>query len=137
MLILLLFVLLVLFGIFRLVVEGEGLMPLFFGGAGVVICLLTVGIVHLETQNALIAYEQDRAKIEAAIANDALTGEERASAIDLAIADNTIILRARRWHRDPWIGLYTKRALVELPLFDISRIPPAKTSVRVDDVDVD
>lgn len=132
MLILLLFVLLVLFGIYRLVAEGEGACPLFFGGVGVALCLLIAGVVHLETQNALIAYEQDRTKIEAAIANDALTGEERASAIDLAIADNTFILSARRWHRDPWIGLYARRALVDLPLFDISRIPPAKTSVSVE-----
>ena len=72
---------------------AAGWLSILIGGFGLIVCLILALVVSIEAQNAVISYSQDRLKIEAAIANSSLTGEERASAIDLATDDNSIILK--------------------------------------------
>ena len=132
MIITLFFVALVGFAVYRKVSDDEGFIPGFIGGIGLALCLcIILGNNWFGGQSNAIAYYQDKAKIEAAINNPKLTGEERASVIDLATKDNTIILTAKRWYRDPFIGWFRQAAIVDLPLFDISKIPSANASITI------
>jgi len=132
MLITMFFVLLVGFGLYWKFLRDNTGIPLVLGVAGLSLCLCGVGLVYMQGQDNLIHYEQDKAKIGAAVSNINLTGEERLSAIDLAISDNAVILRNRRWYRNPIIGWFNSSAIAQLPLFDITRIPAASPIIRVE-----
>jgi hypothetical protein len=132
MVITLFFLAILVFGIYRNLSDDEGIASLLLGGFGLGICLLIIFFNgYIGGQSTVIGYNQDKAKIEAAISNPSLTGEERASAIDLATNDNIIILTAKRWYRDPFIGWFGQAAIVDLPPFDLSRIPSASSEIKI------
>ena len=77
----------------------------------------------------VISYKTDKNKIEMAINNPQITGEERASVIDLIIKDNSIILSNRYYGESFWFNIFVPKKVQELELFDINKIPYANTKV--------
>lgn len=77
----------------------------------------------------MISYQYDKVKIETAINNPQLTGEERTSAIDLITNDNQIITNIKYWRDNFWIGVFCYYPIGDLPLFDITKVPTATASV--------
>ncbi|MFA6079706.1 MAG: hypothetical protein WC779_08190 [Candidatus Omnitrophota bacterium] len=132
MIIVLFFVALIGFAVYRKVSEDEGFLPALAGVIGLGICLLAIFINgYIGGESNVVAYYQDKAQIEAAISNPHITATERNAAIELAVEDNTIITTAKRWYKDPFIGWFRQAAIVDLPLFDISKIPSADSAITI------
>lgn len=132
MIIVLFFVALIGFAVYRKLSEDEGFIPGAIGAVGLGICLFLIFYnAYIGGNSNVVTYYQDKAQIEAAISNPHITAIERNAAIELAVKDNTIITTAKRWYKDPFIGWFGQAAIVDLPLFDISKIPSADSVITI------
>jgi hypothetical protein len=101
----------------------------FFSILALVGIFLAVIIANSCSELDVISYKTDKNKIEMAINNPQITGEERASVIDLIIKDNSIILSNRYYGESFWFNIFVPKNVQQLELFDINKISYANTKV--------
>ena len=101
----------------------------FFSIIALVCIFLAIIKANSCSEPEVISYKTDKNKIEMAINNPQITGEERASVIDLIIKDNSIILSNRYYGESFWFNIFVPKKVQELELFDINKIPYANTKV--------
>lgn len=82
-------------------------------------------------KNMVLAYAYDLEKYQAAIENPKITGEERASVIDMIINDNIIIMNNKMWSKNFWVGIFHSKKVGELEPFDINKIPYASQEIKL------
>jgi hypothetical protein len=100
-----------------------------------IMLLLIIGLVFFAVvvngQNNIISYNYDKIQYNTAVNNKQITGQERAEIINLVTNDNTIIMAYKHWTKNFWIGLFYYKPIADLELFDISKIPYAKTNIKI------
>jgi hypothetical protein len=94
-------------------------------------CIVSILIMNIDSYSNVISYTQDKTKIEMAINNPQITGEERSAAIDLAINDNTIISTYRFYGNNFFTNVFFPKRIRELELFDINKIPYSTNNVKI------
>lgn len=87
-------------------------------------------VINIDSYNMKIEYQQDKIKIETAINNPQITGEERASVIDLITKDNSIILSHRFYGNNFFTNIFMPKRIQNLELFDINKIPYSITKIN-------
>ncbi len=102
-----------------------------FFAMAMLVCSIGIGINHLTTQETIIKYQQDKIKIEIAINNSQITGEERASILDLITKCNTEILSNRYYGSIFVLKEFYPKSIQNLELFDINKIPKAKIKINI------
>ena len=91
--------------------------------------ILIIGLSHAFSYIDVINYQNDKIKIETAINNPQITGEERASVIDIITKDNIYIISNRFYGQSVWTNIFFPKNIQQLELFDINKIPYANTKV--------
>ena len=91
--------------------------------------ILIIGLNHAFSYIDVINYQNDKIKIETAITNPQITGEERASVIDIITKDNIYIISNRFYGQSVWTNIFFPKNIQQLELFDINKIPYANTKV--------
>lgn len=91
--------------------------------------ILIIGLSHALSYIDVINYKNDKIKIETAINNPQITGEERASVIDIITKDNIYIISNRFYGQSFWTNIFFPKNIQQLELFDINKIPYANTKV--------
>ena len=91
--------------------------------------ILIIGLSHAFSYIDVINYQNDKIKIETAINNPQITGEERASVIDIITKDNIYIISNRFYGQSFWTNIFFPKNVQQLELFDINKISYANTKV--------
>lgn len=87
--------------------------------------------IQASTPSTLAGYAQDKLYVEANIRNDNLTGQERAEVMKKMLDDNLIIANTKTFRDSFMWGWFFQYSVGDLPPFDFTKLPPAKTSIDV------
>ena len=110
--------------------EFLGVITALFSGFGLLICIISIGVVIIYEQNARIQYQNDKEYIESMYNNPYITDTERSKVTDMIINDNNIIQTSQYWYKNPWIGIFYPN-LNDLQPFK-QKIPTSTTRINIE-----
>lgn len=109
---------------------GDWVFLTIVGAIVLVICLAISVSAHYRGQVNIKLYEQDKLRIERAITQE-ISMIEMKEVMNLAMADNKIIITNRVMRHNFWVGLFYYDPIGDLELFDITKIKESNTKIKI------
>jgi len=101
------------------------------GIVGLAICIITILFVQLDVESVIIERQQNMSYFETACQNEYVSFSERDVLVQLVLEHNSSIQSSKYYSHNFWTNWFDSKRVGDLPLLDITKIPPADTKATI------